>query len=534
MRIRRLLGFAAICVAISSSAAAQARTLTEFTLPSGSQPAGIAVGPDGNIWFTECFGNKIGRIAHAGEITEFLIPTPGSCPADITSGPDGNLWFTEFSVPAKIGRVTVSGVITEFALPTVSSGPTVITAGPDGNLWFTEFFANQIGRITPLGVIAEFAIPSSGPAGITSGPDGNLWFTEANSDRIARMSTAGVIVSEFTLAGARVPVGITSAPDGTVWFTHQTRACQGGAARITVDGAVTFVSFVSGLPFPVITSGPDGNLWFPDPCTDTGIVGSITAAGLVTKYPVSTGLSTSLFPPANDIVVDSEGNVWFTEPGGDRIGRLAVVRADTEPPVLTVPSPITVDADSPAGAAVLFAASATDNIDPDVPVTCTPASGSIFPVGTTTVNCSATDAAGNTASAAFDVVVRPFVVPFAAFLAEVEVKEPGQVEVKGTFHLGAMSDGIQPANETVTLRVGGFEVTIAAGSFVADDKGRFRFRGAVNGITLDGRIRPLTKGGFEFKADLPREALMPLGTHVEVSLTIGNDTGATTAAVHVE
>ena len=207
--------------------------------------------------------------------------------------------------------------------------------------------------------------------------------------------------------------------------------------------------------------------------------------------------------------------------------------ADTEPPLVTVPGAITVDAESPAGAVVVFAASATDNVDPDVPVTCTPASGSLFPVGTTTVRCTATDEAGNMATATFDVVVLPFIVRFAAFVAEVEIETPDEVEVKATFRLGAMSDGIQPARETVTLRVGGFEVTIAAGSFVADDKGRFRFKGAVNGINLAGRIRPLKKGGFEFKAGLPREALMPLGTHVGVSLTIGDDMGATTAAVDV-
>ena len=36
---------------------------------------------------------------------------------------------------------------------------------------------------------------------------------------------------------------------------------------------------------------------------------------------------------------------------------------------------------------------------------CTPPSGSLFPLGTTTVNCTATDAAGNTATGAFKVKV---------------------------------------------------------------------------------------------------------------------------------
>lgn len=37
--------------------------ITEFPLPtSASEPFGITVGPDGNLWFTEEVGNSIGRI----------------------------------------------------------------------------------------------------------------------------------------------------------------------------------------------------------------------------------------------------------------------------------------------------------------------------------------------------------------------------------------------------------------------------------------------------------------------------------------
>jgi hypothetical protein len=60
----------------------------------------------------------------------------------------------------------------------------------------------------------------------------------------------------------------------------------------------------------------------------------------------------------------------------------------------------------PTGVAVAFTASAIDAVDGDVPVACSPASGSVFPIGTTTVNCSATDAAGNSASASFVVHVK--------------------------------------------------------------------------------------------------------------------------------
>jgi hypothetical protein len=59
------------------------------------------------------------------------------------------------------------------------------------------------------------------------------------------------------------------------------------------------------------------------------------------------------------------------------------------------------------GANVTYgAATATDLVDGSVtPVTCTPASGSLFTFGTTTITCSATDLHGNTGSNSFTVTV---------------------------------------------------------------------------------------------------------------------------------
>jgi virginiamycin B lyase len=125
----------------------------EIALPAVySQPHGITTGLDGNLWFTEYQGNKIGQMTTAGVVVdEFPIPTAGSIPYAITAGPDGNLWFTEAGeyYGNKIGRITTAGFITEFPIPTASSTPYGITAGPDRNLWFTESFGNKIGEIYP-------------------------------------------------------------------------------------------------------------------------------------------------------------------------------------------------------------------------------------------------------------------------------------------------------------------------------------------------------------------------------------------------
>jgi len=85
---------------------------------------------------------------------------------------------------------------------------------------------------------------------------------------------------------------------------------------------------------------------------------------------------------------------------------------DVEPPVFvgastfgrSVQTVLRVNATSPLGAVVTYDAPATDNVKV-TSLSCEPASGSMFPVGSSQVACTAGDAAGNTASKSFSVTV---------------------------------------------------------------------------------------------------------------------------------
>ena len=51
-------------------------------------PFGVTLDNQGNIWFTEFFGNKIGEITTSGNVTEIAIPRQGYIePSGITVGP---------------------------------------------------------------------------------------------------------------------------------------------------------------------------------------------------------------------------------------------------------------------------------------------------------------------------------------------------------------------------------------------------------------------------------------------------------------
>jgi hypothetical protein len=75
------------------------------------------------------------------------------------------------------------------------------------------------------------------------------------------------------------------------------------------------------------------------------------------------------------------------------------------PPVLHLPATITAEATSAAGAVVTYDATATDARDTNIAVSCTPASGTQFPLGSTAVSCSATNSRHKTAEGSFVVLV---------------------------------------------------------------------------------------------------------------------------------
>lgn len=188
--------------------------------PFGDTMSDIIAGPDGNLWFAESTGNKIGRITPSGVITQFPLAGVESRPHGIVAGPDGNVWFTEWT-GNKIGKITPSGVISEYPLPTPQSMPERITRGPDGNLWFTMHNINSIGKITPSGTITVYPVlpPQSGAVTIISGNDGNLWLV--HSSTLATISTSGVLT---TYAGMNAGLGLVVGPDGYIWFTEGTPA----------------------------------------------------------------------------------------------------------------------------------------------------------------------------------------------------------------------------------------------------------------------------------------------------------------------
>jgi hypothetical protein len=175
---------------------------------------------------------------------------------------------------------------------------------------------------------------------------------------------------------------------------------------------------------------------------------TVTAVDAVDPSPTVTCVppSGSLFPLGTTTVdctaADSLGN--------ESAGSFTVTVENTLPPVLTLPADITEPATSLSGAIVNFTVTATDNVDPSPTVTCVPPSGSTFPIGTTTVDCTAADSNGNESTGSFTVTVVDVTAPFVVSSTRVDPDPTGLASVQFTVTFSEPVTGVDPGDFTLT------------------------------------------------------------------------------------
>jgi hypothetical protein len=220
---------------------------------------------------------------------------------------------------------------------------------------------------------------------------------------------------------------------------------------LTVSLPAQTVTFASIPPSPAYsgttysvsaTGGASGNpvsfsidaLTSPGICSVTGSVVHLIGAGTCT--------------------VDADEAGSFQYSAGHTTQSFAVIQAPV--PVVTVPAEQTVETAAATGAVVTFSASATDVFDGTDPASCAPLSGSLFPLGLTTVTCSATDSHGILGSASFGVNVRlrpdHFRVTFSATSIATGVDFPVTITA------------LDASDHTVTAYQGGATLTDTSGS----------------------------------------------------------------------
>jgi len=242
---------------------------------------------------------------------------------------------------------------------------------------------------------ADFSVERDAPGGGTV-----TYATPAATDNIDTDPAVACTIPDGSAGTTLFPSGSTApfAPPGPTMTTVSCVATDAGGLQSATG---TFVVTVEDTTAPIIAGVADI------------LVGATSAAGAVVNFAVPAATDIGSVTVGCDAISGSVfpiGSTTVTCTATDDANLTSMTSflvsvADTIAPVLTLPGDITAIVDSAAGAIVDYEVTATDSSDADPSIQCSPASGSLFPPGTTTVSCTATDSSGNTSSGEFDVTV---------------------------------------------------------------------------------------------------------------------------------
>ena len=246
----------------------------------------------------------------------------------------------------------------------------------------------------------------SGNSALPGGAISNLrsTLTITNSTFVGNAAVVGGAIFNLNVATVRVTNST---------FSGNTASEQEGGALDSMGGTSISVqnSIFAGNGCVGAIQDGGGNLDWPGSACP-GIAGDPRLGALADNggptQTMALGTGSAAIDAATSVACPATDQRGVPRPfgAGCDIGAYELAMLDTTPPVITVPAGVVANATGPAGAVVSYAASAEDDFDGPIAVTCAPPSGATFAIGITAVTCVASDAAGNEAGASFDVQVK--------------------------------------------------------------------------------------------------------------------------------
>lgn len=279
-----------------------------FPMPAGSAPHGLAYDQQNRLWLTFEGTGHLAQIGADGKVAGkpidvAIYPKSGgrlnTRPHGLGVASDGALWFTG-KLTNTMGRV-FGGKVEHFALPTIGAVPIYVAPGPDGDVWVTELTGSRIAHVTRGGAVCEYVIPTgnSRPIAIIPAPDGkSLWFTEEAGGKVGKIALPidpGNPITEFPIPltqSSAILAGLTFDKDGAMWVQQYVSPPEGGAMPTADD----YIVKLTGM------ADAEG--------------GDMTGVGIAYFKAPSRGTV------MHRIIQGPDGNIWFTELGLNKVGRL--------------------------------------------------------------------------------------------------------------------------------------------------------------------------------------------------------------------
>ena len=358
-------------------------------------------------------------------------------------------WFVAVCAFALLGGTPLASAMTDRSLRLLDGSPPVIHVPAD----FSVQSSNGVDAVVDYTVTVD-------------DPDGDLdtWSCDPASGSTLGIGPHTITCNAVDLAGnpstnsftvtvtEPPPPPDTTAPTITTPGDFSVQATSGSGATVTYlasasdpdDAVASFgcspaSGTVFGLGNATVTCnasdshGNNSSASFTVSVVDAigPVISGVPANSTTEATSVSGAVVTFSNPTANDVVSGPVG-VTCSPPSGSTFGITTTtvtcsatdthgntssasfnvtVQDTTDPVISNVPSDISQEATSPSGRTVTFANPTATDLGASTPVNCVPGSGSTFAIGDTTVVCTATDGAGNSASKSFKVTVQDTLPP---------------------------------------------------------------------------------------------------------------------------
>ncbi len=356
-------------------------------------PASFPIGNTTVTWTATDGASNISTCTQVVTVVDAENPTI-TCPGAITINTDPGQCTSTASIGTATAtdNCTVSPTITNDAPASFPIGNTTVT-------WTATDGSSNTSTCTQVVTVVDTEAPViTCPGAITINTDAGQCTSTAAIGTATATDNCTVSPTITNNAPASFPIGNTT----VVWT-----ATDGSGNIDTCHQVVTVVDAEN----PTITC-PGAITINTDPgqCTSTASIGTATATDNCTASPTITNDAPVSFPIGNTTVT------WTATDGSGNTSACTqvVTVVDAEAPVITCPANITVSNDSGMCDAVVNYTPpvGTDNCTgATTALTAGLASGSTFPVGTTTVTYTVTDGSSNTTSCSFTVTVTDTTLP---------------------------------------------------------------------------------------------------------------------------
>ncbi len=488
---------------------------------------------NGQVQKFDANGNFVARLGQNNGTAQGFINA-----YKITTDSSGNVYATDGALEpgTNVVKKFNSAGVFQFAFgSTTSAGGQFgqaagIAVDSSGNIYVADPGAGVVRKFSSTGTSIG-TIGSSGtgdgqftnPVGIAIDSADNLYVADTGNNRIQKFNSAATFVTKWGTAGSgngqfNTPQGVAVDTVGTVYvadtlnnrvqlfsntgtFIEVCGTAGSGdgqftsAVDVASNTAGTFFYVADGDNFriqkfsttataPTANAGADQTVECAGATTAVNLDGSASTAGSgsINSYswaegatPLGTGAMLTVNLPVGvhtiTLTVTDTG-------GGSDTDDVVITVQDTLAPDITCPANVVVNLPMNSNATSMVvnypAVTATDSCSASVTVNSSPASGSVFSVGTTTVNATADDGAGHISNCSFTVTVQ---YNFAGFFQPVDnlpalnVVQAGRAipikfSLSGDKGLGIFAPG-SPSSGTIACNSGDpavdLEETVTAG-----------------------------------------------------------------------